>query len=408
MSTMNMPSHDRPILVIGLGPAGSAAAIFLAQKGLKVLAIDTQLNKDLRIGESLPPNSKILLQELGLWQNFKNGPHKISYGNQSYWGDDIAEHSDFLHHPQGNGWHIDRPAFEAMLVDHARQLGVDILDHTKILSADRHYPDNIHGYSRTQGWDVILKSDGIEHQIQCSFIVDASGRNSFLARRQGAERLYEDDQLALVAFLHSECEFQMPATSLIETTEDGWWYSAKIPNNRVATAFMCAPGKDRRKQWIDADNWWQLMARSKRTSERINPLKMSLIADPRFVAADSSILDSIVGNGWLAVGDAAMTYDPLAAHGILMAMVTARHAARSIGDLFKGKRDTLEDYERTLYWAFREYVVERQQYYDAERRFTNSVYWQARSRTSNHYKGESEQKARSYSHAQSMKSQHTL
>ena len=52
-----------------------------------------------------------------------------------------------------------------------------------------------------------------------------------------------------------------------------------------------------------------------------------LIGQPKWVVADSGILEAVYGEAWLAVGDAAMTYDPIAAHGLTMSMVSARDAA---------------------------------------------------------------------------------
>ena len=94
---------NEPVLVVGLGPAGASAAIFLAQLGLDVVAIDRKPKTGLQIGESLPPDAKKVLEQLGVWAAFEAADHEKCYGNQSYWHSDTAHYHDFLQHPAGHG-----------------------------------------------------------------------------------------------------------------------------------------------------------------------------------------------------------------------------------------------------------------------------------------------------------------
>jgi flavin-dependent dehydrogenase len=82
-----------------------------------------------------------------------------------------------------------------------------------------------------------------------------------------------------------------------------------------------------------------------------------------FVAADSGILSQTCGPGWIAVGDAAMAYDPIASHGILMAMVSARDAAKAILGAYQGRPNAFEGYDAVMSGAFYAYVKERQKFY---------------------------------------------
>ena len=96
------------------------------------------------------------------------------------------------------------------------------------------------------------------------------------------------------------------------------------------------------------------------------------------MAADSRIQQRRTGEGWLAVGDAAMAYDPLASHGLQMAMVGGREAAKAIAGHFSGNGAALGKYQELMYWAFHRYVEERTRLYAAERRFLGSAYWRER------------------------------
>ena len=110
------------VLVVGAGPAGASAAIFLAAQGFEVQAIDRRDSLRAepgalpKIGESLPPDAKTLLGQLGVWEAFESGPHLRCTGNKSYWGSGEVRYHDFLTHPLGHGWHVDRIVFERQLL----------------------------------------------------------------------------------------------------------------------------------------------------------------------------------------------------------------------------------------------------------------------------------------------------
>ena len=355
------------ILIIGAGPAGAAAAIFLAEAGYEITLIEreSKWRSAYKIGESLPPNTEKLIKQLGLWETFQAGPHLKYYSNKSIWGSDEVAFTDFIQQPPGYGWHIDRRAFEDMLIGKAEKSGVELLFET-ILTESKH--DGV-------GWEIKLQNKGQEMlKSGYSFIIDASGRNSWFARRQGIDRLYESRQLALIAFLKSNNSLEDTA-SLIETTAAGWWYSAKIPDNRIAMSFLCKPDQSKRNLWTKEGAWWALLEQAPHTFQRIKKADAKLLEPPHFVSADSGILESVYGKGWVAVGDAAMTYDPIASHGILMAMVSARDASKAIQQHLSGQEDALGNYQALLWAAFQHYTQQRKQFYEAEKRFGDSAYW---------------------------------
>ena len=152
------------------------------------------------------------------------------------------------------------------------------------------------------------------------------------------------------------------ASSLIETTPHGWWYSANIPGDRMATAFICKPDKAQRALWLTLEGWSALLAAAPHTERRIKEGEGNPIAPATFVAADSGILSQTCGPGWIAVGDAAMTYDPIASHGIMMAMVSARDAAKALMAFYQGHSNAFKKYDEVMSEAFYAYVKERQKF----------------------------------------------
>src|SRR5438270_9225053 len=63
---ISLPPKTCDILVIGVGPAGSTAAILLAQQGHRVVVLEKARHPRFHIGESLLPANMPLLSRLGV------------------------------------------------------------------------------------------------------------------------------------------------------------------------------------------------------------------------------------------------------------------------------------------------------------------------------------------------------
>ncbi|KYG73984.1 hypothetical protein AWW68_15075 [Roseivirga spongicola] len=344
---------NQKILVLGAGTAGCAASIFLRQLGFEVTLVERQSQASstgtFKIGESLSPDASKLLQQLNVWESFCQASHLKCYGNVSYWHSKTPTHHDFLQHPLGHGWHLDRLAFDQMLLNKATDLGAQLLTETRITSIR----------FENEQWKVELNNPQGSHSTKADFMIDATGRNSWLARQMGIDRLYEAEQLALVAFLNIAEDFEDSRT-LVETEGAGWWYAAPIPGNRMVTTYFYPPERIKLPTQPTAEEWQKLLEQSPQTTKRIAQAQGELIADCQTVAAHSSILEVLYGSGWVAIGDAALTYDPISAHGITMAMATARDAANAILSYFKGNTEALNAYESVLWAAFQRYAEDRQ------------------------------------------------
>jgi flavin-dependent dehydrogenase len=104
----------------------------------------------------------------------------------------------------------------------------------------------------------------------------------------------------------------------------------------------------------------------------------SAISAPRAVAADSSRLVPVTGERWIAVGDAACTFDPLSSQGLLFAMTSGRRAAAAILAALAGDAGAIAAYaaETERIWSL--YTRNRRLSYAQERRFADALYWRRR------------------------------
>jgi flavin-dependent dehydrogenase len=211
-------------------------------------------------------------------------------------------------------------------------------------------------------------------------LVDATGRRSLLARHERLRRRIFDTQIAAEAILTPNAHTTPlhDATTTIEAAPNGWWYAALVPDHRLVVAWFTDP--DLLAQygaWRPAA-WWNLL----RTSELIGPLikdhSYSIPQQIDIFPAGSSLLTQPTGDGWIAAGDAAASYDPLSSHGIGSALACGRSAARAIAATHTGDPTAFPTYRDRILASYTHYLHTRHAYYADEQRWPTSPFWRRR------------------------------
>jgi flavin-dependent dehydrogenase len=315
------------------------------------------------VGETLPPAARTSLEALGLWRRFAEAGHDPAVGNRSSWGSDQVDEAHFIRSPYGSGWHLDRPRFEAMLLDAAEERGAAIL---------RGEPLEAASYDGTR-WRLRTGHS----QIEARFAVDASGRNALLARASGARRVSIDRMVGVALFLEGRSRDPEGKFTLIEAVEDGWWYTAPLPGGRLIASCMTDGDLAAGASLRELDGWLDAARRTGATRRRLQAYALPE-TPPRLWSANTSRLSSVVGPAWLAAGDAAVSFDPLSSQGIATALESGIDAARAIEAHLAGDPGALSSYAATVSARYREYLVERARYYGAERRWVYAPFWHRR------------------------------
>jgi flavin-dependent dehydrogenase len=367
-------STDFDIAVVGAGPAGAATSQRLAQGGCEVVLIERSHFDALRIGESLAPAVQPLLADLGLWPQFLALGPLPSYGTRSLWGGAMPQLHSHLVTPWGCGWHVDRLSFDCMLAQAARRAGATLLCETTLLRCDK----------SADGWALTLRErneDGSEDKVSrltARIVIDATGRSSRLAPWVGAERFLLD-HLVGVAAQFDGLETTAEGYVMVETTADGWWYTAPVPGGRMMVMLMTDSDLCARADLGSLSVWRGRLEAVEATHGRV--AGGTPVWGPRVLSAFSQRLlrrgDQRVP--WLAVGDAALAVDPISGSGVVRALRTARAAAEAVFALLKGQTPhPIELYEADRDRECTTYLQERAMYYGIEQRWKESPFWQRR------------------------------
>jgi len=354
------------VLIVGAGPAGATAALNLASTR-RVCLIDLRSDVPPRIGESLPPTARRLLTDMGLFESFLAQGHTPCFGNRAAWGSNEPVDTDFLRDPDGHGWHLDRARFDGWLRGIAVECGAVLLA-----------PARLRSIARDGGrWQVELAMAGQPLDLAADFVIDAGGTTAPVATRLGARRPAQDGLVC--GWVHGAAQNVGAAAGLtyVEASQDGWWYTAALPEGRRVLAFHT--DADLPAARIAADPQ-ALLARASEAGELAQVLAECEFTPHRsgFTAAHTMATDPCAGCGWLAAGDAALSFDPLSAQGLFNALFTGLAAAEAADRHLSGCQDAVPGYVEAIARIRLAYLRHLSFWYRAETRWPAAPFWQRR------------------------------
>jgi flavin-dependent dehydrogenase len=353
-------SYD--VAVLGGGPAGSAAAIELSKRGQRVLVLERSLYDESRIGETLAPQVTPWLHRLGIGDAFASVPHVPAPRVVRQWerAAPTADPLGFKGEP--HGWHVDRARFDALLGDVAERAGAAVRRGANAVSFQRQNGD---------GWRLELDWRDRRVQVEARRLIDATGRRGMVLRREGIRPSLRDRLVGLLGY-------GGPRTSgdpalFVEATPLGWWYSAPLPGQRSVAAFMtdgdliARDGRGMASFWEDQRAASELISRLHRSEVSVRP-----------VVARTAWAGTVTGAGWLAVGEAAMGFDPLFGFGVCQALASGWMAARALLEEREQGATALGKYQSWSESQFDGYMARRKQVYASVTRWPDSPFWRRR------------------------------
>jgi flavin-dependent dehydrogenase len=352
---------ETDVAVIGGGPAGAAAAITLAKVGLRATLLESRPAPVWKIGETLAPESRQILLALGVWNQFEKDRHLPSVGNSSAWGSDDILFKDFIFNRHGCAFQLDRARFEELLQNAAENAGSLVWRGAPVQSFQR----------RRDGWDVAVGGKS----LRARWLIDASGRRSIVARRLGFPRLVLDRLVTIYAVGTAKRGNDQDNRTFVEACPTGWWYTALTPSGRRTVALQTDAE-------LVADQAWRksgwLRRRTQKTlhlSAMLETYHYTLSEPPRLTSARSGRIQPYHGERWLAVGDAAQSFDPISGQGIFAALLSGKRAAQALADDWPQTGASVTEYGVWLEFLWRRFLSDRRTYYETEERWRHHSFW---------------------------------
>lgn len=320
---METGRYDTDVVIVGGGPAGSAAAIVCAERGLRVRLFERERFTRERPGETLHPGIEPLLEQLGI-----DGARLASVTgarHEGIWVDwnGARRFELFGQDAQGpwRGFQVQRTAFDSMLLARAAEAGAIVRQ-----------PCGVSALLREDRAVRGVVVDG--SQVTARIVVDASGRAQWLCRQLGIDATPRSRQLiARYGYANGSCP-QRDAAPQMNGDASGWIWTAMVQPGRYQWTRVSLDGEKIAAGWMP-DELRHLVPQGR----------------PRGADVTWRIAADVARPGWFMVGDAAAMLDPTSSHGVLKAIlsgVTAAHLIAAVLDEKVSSDDAAQAYRDWL------------------------------------------------------------
>jgi FADH2-dependent halogenase len=341
---MKLAMYD--VAIIGGGPGGSTAAALLARAGRHVIVFEREKFPRFHIGESLLPFSMKAFTRLGLHEKFlragfmkKHGGEIIGAcsepGTKFYFKDGYRSQTD-------HAYQVTRSDFDKLLLDHAAECGAEVHEDTSV--------DRVQ-FSKDDV-ELAIRSNGSSQSIRARYVIDASGRASFLGRQFKIKKTYNHLQ-KLSIFAHYDGVWRADGIdgtlTVLLRAIDRWFWLIPLTAERNSVGVVLDSETFRKSKLSAEDFLEQALAEQPIIAKRMmSARRMSQV----YVEADFSYRSAkLHGNRWLLAGDAAGFIDPIFSSGVFLAVFGGEQCADVLNEVLahprKAKR-LFAGYERAV------------------------------------------------------------
>ncbi len=318
--------HNSDILIIGGGPAGSTAAALLSQKGWRVTLLERDRHPRFHIGESLLPGNMEILDRLGVTEGLKKIGVVKHGADFTLSTDEAFEIYDFsraktLKHQ--SAYQVHRSEFDHMLLNNAEAKGANIVQGIDAIDVQFKGPNPVQVRGRN--------AEGAESLWSAKFLIDATGRGTFLADKLKLKARNARHSSAAI-FTHFSGAERRPDEQAgnisVYWFDHGWIWFIPLTGDATSVGAVCSPTylKSRTTSpdrfLMDTIEKCPPLARRLRNAKP----KMSVKAAGNY----SYVARDMYGDRFLLIGDAYGFIDPVFSSGVFLAMFGADLGAKTV------------------------------------------------------------------------------
>ena len=317
------------ILIVGAGPAGSSAAIHLAQNGLRVLLVEQKkFPRNKLCGEFISPECLTHFAELNVLDEMSIAggvslDRTVFYARNAR---SVAVPSEWF--TAGSGaLGLSRAEMDERLLIRARAAGAGVLEETYAAGL-------LFDNEKVSG--VQLRNKRREmFNVKAALTIDATGRARILARQiEKADNNGKRSRAQFVAFKTHLAGANIPDGDCeIYAYRGGYGGCSRVENDRFNLCFIVSADIAKKYGGDAAEIMQKAVFENKRAE--ISVRNARIVEDWLAVPIQSyGRAELAPADGLLTIGDAAAFIDPFTGSGILLALESAKIAARVITNEF--------------------------------------------------------------------------
>lgn len=311
-------------IIIGCGPAGSAAAAALAQAGRSVLVLERREFPRFHIGESQLPYVTAALEEIGALGEVNAQGYVPKRGAEFIFPDGDYRRLAFADQGPGRApvtFQCERAHFDNVLARHAQACGAELRQPAVVTDLLRD-GDRVTGVSYTHGGKALT--------ARAPYVIDAAGRASKISHAFGLRRTI--DRLRMVAVfrqftgLDEQHNPGYEGDIQIGGHRDGWIWAIPIWPRTISVGAVMP--KAVLQAGTPESVFAEHLSRVPRITARLTGT--SAASEVRAETDYCYYTDTLTGPGWFLAGDAGCFVDPIFSGGVFLALMTGIRAARAI------------------------------------------------------------------------------
>jgi flavin-dependent dehydrogenase len=332
---LSVSSHD--IIVIGGGPVGTTAATLLTEKGYRVCLLEKTQHPRFHIGESLLPMNLPILDRLGVLAQIKK-IGIIKQGAEFNHIDPLTgqnKRMTFYFRQAFNqqypyAYEVKRSEFDAILFANSQAKGVTVLENSQVTDVE---------FIAAGQVNVQYKNTADQQQpftLSARYIIDASGRDSFLSRKMKLKQKNPQHQSSAIFGHFANVERRSgndEGNISIYWFQQGWFWLIPLADGSMSVGAVCWPEYLKTLTDSTEEFLWQTIAMHSEVAARMKQAKC--LGEVRATGNFSYISKKMWGRDFMLLGDAFAFVDPVFSSGVYLGMSAAEQAVDTIDSCLK-------------------------------------------------------------------------